>query len=296
MLDEPTFAAKVTMFAAAHRRPLGFTILELSVVMTVIALIIGGILIGASLIRNAELQSVISDVNRFRNAAKLFRDKYHYLPGDFPRAEEFWGALAGCPETAASSERTKSTCNGTGNGYLGSTASSPSSIIGTAQEVREPVRAWQHLANGGFIEGAYSGTAAPGTTGELVPGLNIPGGAIAGSGYTLHYASPYEEPFGAYPANYKHIIVIGCVQCRITIGGYLTVGSPAVRAILTPEEALWIDQKADDGKPGAGKVLSYTPAYINVARYCATTDDAASAQYNTGYKQKACPLIFITGL
>lgn len=279
----------------------GFTLIEMAVVLAVIALVIGCVLVGKSLIHNAELQSVISDVNRFRQAAKMFREKYHYLPGDFPRAEEFWGALAGCPETVTSELRTENTCDGTGDGYIGGIQPppTPSAITGTAQEVREPIRAWQHLANAGFIEGAYSGTEAPGTMGGLTPGLNIPGGPIMGSGYTLHFASPYvdwDATLDAYPAEYGHILVFGCAKCPILGGLFLGVGSPAARAFLTPEDALWIDQKSDDAKPGTGKVLSYRPTIVQVSTNCTTSDSASSAAYKTQYKQRACPLIFITGL
>src|SRR5260370_12356418 len=75
----------------------GFTLLELSMVLVIIGLIIGGITVGANLIRAGQLQSVTKDVERFQQAILDFRDKYQSLPGDMPNAESFWGSDSSCP-------------------------------------------------------------------------------------------------------------------------------------------------------------------------------------------------------
>src|SRR5579872_3494939 len=90
----------------------GFTLIELSIVLVTAALIIGGVLIAQSLIHNAELQSVISDIKRFQNAVVLFKEKYKYLPGDMPNATNFWGSDTSCPNTPYTATPHTATCNG----------------------------------------------------------------------------------------------------------------------------------------------------------------------------------------
>lgn len=274
----------------AHRRG-GFTLVEMAVVLTVIALVVGGIMVGKTLIDTAELQSVISDVNRFKQAAKLFSDKYKYLPGDFPNAEQTWGALSGCPDTAASDALTKSTCNGNGNGFIGGTSSTPSLLHGTSQEVRESIRVWQHLANGGFIEGLYSGT--PSANDRMNPGVNIPKSSYTNGAFTLHFASrPSASAF--YKAEYNHVIVFGCAGCQMfdllmDDLAYLTIRKPALAPLLTPDDAMRMDAKADDGKPASGAILSFPNTELGGAR-CST-----SSGYSTQYTTRNCSLIFLTG-
>lgn len=272
----------------------GFTIVEVAIVLTVCGLTIAGILVGKSLIHNGELQSVVADVQRFRQAAKLFRDKYKYLPGDFPKAEEFWGGLVGCPVPANGSPPTRSTCNGTGDGFIGGLQSTPSTISGSQQEIRETLHVWQHLANAGFISGTFSGAGS--ATGGLAPGVNIAAGALDQSAYTLHYGSPYSSSSLFYPAEYHHVLVFGCAKCPVpslmAMGNptYLTIAQPVIVPILTSRDALAVDTKADDGRPGTGSVLSYKPSLM------ATQNCAASAgRYKTAYADVACSLIFVTG-
>ncbi|MBE7508534.1 MAG: prepilin-type N-terminal cleavage/methylation domain-containing protein [Planctomycetia bacterium] len=285
-----------------RRESAGFTLIETVIYLIVFGLVIGAVLIGRGIIRSAELKAIVSDVSQFKHAAKLFRDKYGYLPGDFPKAEEAWSSLAGCPETAASDLKTASTCNGNGNSFIGGTTSSAGTLNGTDQEVREGIRVWQHLSNAGFIEGAFTGTGNPATGGGLGHGLNIPRGPGPESGYTMHFAASYMDTFGAYRADYGHVIVFGCGTCAVPgmmgMGGessYPGLNNPAMMPALSPEDALAIDKMVDDGKPGTGQVLSYTPNFITATRHCATSSSAATADYKVAHKNPACSLIFITG-
>ncbi len=80
----------------------GFTLIEISIVLVIIGLIVGGILVGRDLIRLAELRADISAVNKFDAAANTFRLKYNCIPGDCANATQF---LAGA-------------YNGNGNGAI----------------------------------------------------------------------------------------------------------------------------------------------------------------------------------
>ncbi len=74
----------------SHR---GFTLIELSIVLVIIGLIVGGVLVGQDLIHAAALRAVISEKDRFSAAIYTFQGKYGYLPGDFPNASRCLGQM-----------------------------------------------------------------------------------------------------------------------------------------------------------------------------------------------------------
>lgn len=62
----------------------GFTLVEMSIVMVIIGLIIGGVLVGRDLISAAAARAQISQIEKYQTAVNTFRVKYGYLPGDIP--------------------------------------------------------------------------------------------------------------------------------------------------------------------------------------------------------------------
>ena len=87
----------------------GFTLLELSIVMVIIGLIIGGITVGQDLIRSAEISATVSEINKIKTSINTYRLKYNAFPGDHDNAFAYWGT-----DCAASA----GLCNGTGNGLI----------------------------------------------------------------------------------------------------------------------------------------------------------------------------------
>src|SRR5690348_1121410 len=73
----------------------GFSLLELSIVLVIIGLITGGITAGRTIVRAAELRSMITDINKYKSAIYTFREKYNAVPGDMKNAVKYWGAAAG---------------------------------------------------------------------------------------------------------------------------------------------------------------------------------------------------------
>jgi prepilin-type N-terminal cleavage/methylation domain-containing protein len=73
----------------------GFTLAELTIVLTIIALLMVGVLKGQSLIGGANAKDVISIIGDIRLATSQFRERYKYLPGDWPyTANEIQGVTA----------------------------------------------------------------------------------------------------------------------------------------------------------------------------------------------------------
>ena len=84
-----------------------FSLVELSIVLVILGLLVGGILAGQSLIHAAELRAVSSEYQRYRTAIYAFRDKYLGLPGDITTATNFWGAADGSTGTTRPAGRHK---------------------------------------------------------------------------------------------------------------------------------------------------------------------------------------------
>lgn len=131
--------------ASTTAKQAGFTLVELSIVLVIIGLLVGGILGGQELIRAAELNSISSDANKYKVAVNAFRLKYNAMPGDMKNAFDYWGAAQGCTNA-----QTGTGCNGNGDGRM--TWNS------------EGVRAWSHLAWAGIVPGTWALASTPVTT------------------------------------------------------------------------------------------------------------------------------------
>ena len=161
----------------------GFTLLELSIVLVIIGLLIGGIFVGQSLIHTAQLNAVVSEFNRYQTAVQNFKQQYQALPGDMNNATSFWGIAGGstgndttCMWTTST---TPATCNGNNDGVIDTAIS--------GDNYDESLRFWQHLANAKMIEGF---TSYSGPTANAVIGTNLPASKYGNSvGWFVYYGS-----------------------------------------------------------------------------------------------------------
>ena len=60
----------------------GFTLIELSIVLVIIGLIVGGVLTGQDLIKAAEIRATVGQYEKYNTAVNTFRTKYNGIPGD----------------------------------------------------------------------------------------------------------------------------------------------------------------------------------------------------------------------
>ena len=245
----------------------GFSLVELSIVLVILGLLVGGVLSGQSLIRAAELRAVTNEYQRYVTGVYAFRDKYFALPGDMPYATNFWGTSANCPGTQTQGSTTPATCNGNGDGVLYPSATS-----------NEPFRLWQHLANAGLLEGSYSGVRSD-TNDWATSRANAPSSKVSsGVWFAWNQLVPWSGNAAWFDSNSGN---------RFDLGGLGTNGQPAT-PIFRPEEVWNIDMKIDDGKPGMGKVL--------VVFWSDCTDATMSSQTNANYrlnvKNTACFITF----
>lgn len=265
----------------------GFTLLEISIVLLIIALLTAGIITGRALMKTATLQSIVTDNERYISATKLFREKYKELPGDFPRATEIWGSNANCPPLpSAHTQRT--TCDGNADTFIGN---QNLTLNNNQTSNAEPLYVWQHLSNAGLIEGYYSGGINP--DGFLEPGINIPSTRVKGAGfYMRHAGAQIYTGNGYFVGQYGHVLIFGTSTSQaLTSDTSVQPFFPAISA----SDAEAIDLKNDDGRPGTGNTRSFS---TGMSANCATSDDPLTAVYTNSDNvstSNGCSLIFMTG-
>ena len=219
------------------KRSAGFTLIELSIVLIVIGLLIGGVLVGRDLIASAEIRSQISQIEKYQTAANTFKLKYGYLPGDIsdPTASAF-GFMA------------RGTSQGQGDGNAILEARNGANTYGTYQSKGETAMFWVDLSTAGLIDGRFS-TAQSNADQTATGGANL---------------SPTSTPtldafFPTAKVGRNWIMVysasgINYFDIAGGFGGVQPNGAPFSGAGLTVKQAYDIDVKLDDGAPQTGVV------------------------------------------
>ena len=142
----------------------GFTLIELSIVLVIIGLIVGGVLVGKDLITAATLRSQISQIEKYNTATRTFELKYGYLPGDIPDPAAQSFGFAGRGSFAG---------EGDGNGLLEGVNfdlagwSSPAN-----QGTGETVMFWSDLSIAHMIDGDFSAASSTVSAG-LITGTDL---------------------------------------------------------------------------------------------------------------------------
>ncbi|MEY3218857.1 MAG: hypothetical protein RIT27_214 [Pseudomonadota bacterium] len=117
----------------------GFTLIEISIVLVIIGLLLGGVLKGQELIENAKIKRMNNDFSGIASATYSYLDRYSAIPGDDKNAATRWST-----GTAAVS--------GNGNGAL--------SGDWDASDSDETKQFWDHLRRSNLIVGG-TGTDLP---------------------------------------------------------------------------------------------------------------------------------------
>jgi prepilin-type N-terminal cleavage/methylation domain-containing protein len=237
----------------------GFTLVEMAIVLSIIAVLIGGIMVGQSMIRSSQLQTVVTDVSTYLHAIQSFRDKYMAYPGDFSNAEALWGSDVSCPNTPSNTVPKIATCNGNGDGYIHDEKSIP-----WTKDIYEEFRAWQQLSNAGLIKGSYTGVSGPAGILNYIPSVNSPASSIPQATYLICGNSrlPGDPVMYTTVANSINFF-------------QQSADGTTILPILSGIEALNIDTKMDDGRPGTGNIMTWKPPGLN----CADSTDPATAKY-----------------
>lgn len=170
----------------------GFTLIELSITMTVMALSVVVVLAGRDLIKESEIRQVISEVGDIRSAFARFEVRYDALPGDMDNANNTFG----------------STADGNGDRWID---------YNTGGGNNEALLAWQHLTQSNTMLGKYSGTAIA-QKAEI--GENIPPSVLQQeiTGYSVDSATD-SSTWGGGGTN---ILILGSENTTLADNGALT--------------------------------------------------------------------------
>jgi prepilin-type N-terminal cleavage/methylation domain-containing protein len=163
---------------AIHHSQLGYSLVEIAVVLAIIGLLLGGFLKGQEMIQSSRVRTLAENASSIRTAYLGFQDRYDRVPGDWSAVEATVGigAVVNNPVAAIST---------TNNGRL----DNPSG----ANAYAEPNAMWEQLGKAGFIKAGYPGTNAVPTQNNGLTPLNVYGAPII-VGRTNEYLDSASPP------------------------------------------------------------------------------------------------------
>lgn len=192
----------------------GFTLIELSIVLVIIGLLIGGVLQGQEMINNTRLKTTVAQTDAITAAIQTFEDKYRMLPGDTTNAV---AALIGATASA-----------GDNDGLLGgagdAVVASPAGGIANGSEA---ALAFNHMGTTGLLQNVDF-------IGLLRVNSTVPANIGNGAAFDI--------------ATFTFATGGNGLGLRIRTG---TAAAPAVA--LNSDDMFSLDQKYDDGVGNTGR-------------------------------------------
>lgn len=248
-------------FSTIHRDMSGQSLAGIIQLLVIIGLIVGTVLLGGEIKRNANTIMVINRVKAYDTATRHFIGAYSAIPGDItnPKAR-----IPNC---------TTMPCAASGNGNKIVADRKP--LLSTNyffRDTSENRTFWLHLAMGGFIsdikkeatQGKYFGQwgvefpkAPPGVTG----------------GFHIAYYSVTATGFNPVSLMGHYMVLRGSTD---------TYGVTVAPFVFRPQTARMIDAKIDDGKALTGRVIAPGSAKCS----------AKDGTYNEEIDSKECNLLF----
>ncbi len=263
---------------------LGFTLVELSIVLVIIGLLIGGILAAQSMISTAKIGAQVRQIGQFDAMVSNFKSQYNYLPGDAPAF------------------------GGDGDGVLDLTAVQyPSNDNGATAFMCEIANFWHNLDPAQFPGSnpcVFQTHGIPALTSG--PSKSAPSAKIGNSG-SLFVALPITADgiYANLSLKQNYYVILGGSQLQSPVAqngnDYNILPTNSSNSPATPVDALALDLKIDDGAANSGIVLSgaigpsgYACCAAPTLSALATCSSGAAYQVqNSGYE--CTPLIRIGG-
>lgn len=221
----------------------GFTLVELSIVIVIIGLLLGGILAAQSMIQTAKVNQFVRKLAQYEIAVSNFKTNFGYVPGDSPHL---------VPPG-----------NGDGDNQDGTSAcrADPGLTQFTNSELRH---VWVHLSETRMLDKGYQAYSPPACGGAHSPKMD----STAGITSPIFNESPL------------WISLLGQTTSKIGSWYYsgklfLNSRKPYHLNYVSPVEALAMDSKLDDGNTSAGNFMgsvflaSALPGGVFVNDHCA---------------------------
>ena len=261
------------MSASPKQTSKGFTLIELSVILTIIALIASSIIVARDLIKAATIRAQLSQIEEYNTAVHAFRSKYNGLPGDihYTQASAHGLFVFKTPESGTPGY-------GNNDGIIQPCFPAPPYLY----ECGEVIVFWRHLSEAGFADGNFGQNINP-DTGVVDGGLLAPAfGTLLPQSKLKPGAYLSVSDYGDYvdAENRKNYFYIAS---KFSPPGIEPNGKSVVHPELPSMDVYEMDQKIDDGLPRAGKVRAFgLPACLT---YIAGED---AYVYTLGSDSPAC--------
>ena len=222
-----------------------FTLIELSIVLVIIGLVVGGVLVSRDLVHAAELRSQIKQLQDYQTAFNTFQTKYNCIPGDCINATQFFGTTDASGNTIN---------NGDGNGFV-DTNTGVYYDNSTSTDWIASKENWgviHHLSLANLISfTARTLSSYVINTGIPITTLNSSAGFFIGASYNFQGTrTPYLNAFQ------KGNNVLWLVVCSANAANRVQ-GMDDDCAVLTASDARAIDMKIDDGMPLTDKFFGF---------------------------------------
>ena len=235
----------------AVKRSLGFTLIELSIVLVIIGLIVGGILVGQDLIKAAQIRATVGQIEKYNTAVNTFQTKFNGMPGDLNATTASGFGLLTMAGT---------TGRGDGNGLIDGTVTSPSAWC------QECGVFWVHLSQANLIDGSFSSTAAQL---DAATPVAVPAASVSNI-FPLAKIGRGNDILAGSASGLNYYLITDILSAA-------TTGSVTANGFLTPIEAYNMDAKLDDGMPVLGIVQAKGAANATSAASITMFTDGASA-------------------
>ena len=218
----------------------GFTLVEISIVMIIIGLLIGGTFGGIKLVENMQINSTVQMLNSIESAAITFKDTYGRLPGDMPNTA---ARLPNCTVAPCAT-------GGNGDRRLDASLAATAAIADT----NERFTFWHHLQASDITSLGIKNTT------DMNFGEGAPETAL-GIGLRMALSGISSGKHNAYMTNTPANTIAYAPEDLMLNGQILQA----------------LEAKMDDGKPWLGRVRTYNHCYSGpagpVAEYVYTQTD-----------------------
>jgi prepilin-type N-terminal cleavage/methylation domain-containing protein len=211
----------------------GFTLVELSIVLVIIGLLIGGILVAQSMISTSKITAQVAQIQQFDAEVMNFTTKYNYLPGDAPAF------------------------GGDGNGIIAWTGfaggASYNQVYGLNCEIG---RFWYSMAPQEYADsGCGFSSVKASTTGQT---KNVPAAKIGKpNSFFIASAMGLGDTFADTSNVRNFYALLDPSQTQTPPGAtYPFAQTTSANSAVKPADLLALDTKMDDGIANTGNVLS----------------------------------------